>query len=47
MLDGVLCSLGEFLGLMKHLKDSVDLERIAADDGFRLMIPGFGPGMFL
>ena len=46
MSDGVLCSLGEFLGLMKHLKDSQDPERIAAD-GFRLMIPGLGPGMFL
>ena len=45
MLDGVLCSLGEFLGLMKHLKDLVDPERLA--DGFILMIPGFGPGMFL
>ena len=46
MSDGVLSSLGEFLGLMKHFKDPGDPERIAAD-GFRLMIPGFGPGMFL
>lgn len=46
MSDGVRSSLGEFSGLMKHLKDPGDPERIAAD-GFRLMIPGFGPGMFL
>ena len=31
---------------MERLKDPVDPERLAAD-GFRLMIPGLGPGMFL